>query len=168
MQLIFETERLIVRKLKLSDLKGLHEMQSNSNVMRYTTGNIKTLKENEMELLKLIKFYNLPMNNFWVYAIQLKPSTDFIGTVAIIKEENNDAEIGFRLLEKYWNKKFGTEIVNGLINYCKLNDYKTLIANSVFKNLASIKIFENAKFKCVENFISEDLKLPEQKFILEL
>lgn len=168
MQLIFETKRLIVRKLTLSDLLDLHEMQHNNHVMKFTTGKIKTFEENKIELVKLIKFYDLPANDFWVYAIDLKHSSEFVGTVAIVKDENDDNEIGFRFLEKYWNNKFGTEIVSGLVSYCKTNGYKKLVAYVVTENSASLKIIKNAGFKFVKDFINEDLKLPEQKFLLEL
>ena len=36
-QIIFETQRLIVRKLLLSDLQPFHEMQSNINVTAICT-----------------------------------------------------------------------------------------------------------------------------------
>tara|TARA_R100000789_G_scaffold82602_1_gene78025 strand:+ start:171 stop:338 length:168 start_codon:yes stop_codon:yes gene_type:complete len=41
--MIFETQRLIVRKLIFSDLNAFHEMQSNLDVMRFADGEVKSL-----------------------------------------------------------------------------------------------------------------------------
>jgi RimJ/RimL family protein N-acetyltransferase len=62
--MIFETERLIVRKLILSDLNSFHEMQSNPNVMMFAEGAVKNLDEHYKELTNLIKKYSLKNNDF--------------------------------------------------------------------------------------------------------
>ncbi len=64
MDTIFETERLDVRKLKLSDFEPFHEMQHNINVMQYVRGSAMTYQENKDELTKLIEFYEKPDNDF--------------------------------------------------------------------------------------------------------
>lgn len=48
--MIFETNRMLVRKLTLEDLTGFHEMQSNPNVMKYVDANPKSLAEHQVEL----------------------------------------------------------------------------------------------------------------------
>ena len=68
-QIIFETEILLVRRLKMSDIKPYHEMQSNPKVMQYVTGEVQTEKEHLIELNRLIGFYNKEGNDFWIYAI---------------------------------------------------------------------------------------------------
>lgn len=52
--MIFETERLEVRKLILEDLPFFHKMQSNPNVMRYADGEVDTLAAHSIELTTLI------------------------------------------------------------------------------------------------------------------
>ena len=49
-QIIFETEILLVRRLKMSDIKPYHEMQSNPKVMQYVIGEVQTEKEHLIEL----------------------------------------------------------------------------------------------------------------------
>jgi len=168
MNIIFETKRLLVRHLNLDDFEAFHEMHNNIKVMQYVRGKTMSYEENQEELPKLIKMYHTKENDFWIYAIQRKQDGNFLGTVALVKDENNDDEIGYRFLEKYWRKGYGTEIIDGLIKYCKSVSFKKIIACVVIKNLASKRIIENAGFQFVENFISEDLNLPEIKYSLEL
>ena len=168
MHFIFETNRLRVRRLQLADFEAFHEMQSNINVMRYVRGKAMTYQENKDELPILIKKYNDPLNNFWIYAVEQKNGHRFVGTVALVKDANNDDEIGYRFLEKYWNNGYGFEVAEGLVLYCKKMGLPKIIACVVTKNEASTKIIQKLGFEFVENFVSDNLKLPERKFVLSI
>ncbi|MET2985437.1 GNAT family N-acetyltransferase [Aureibaculum conchae] len=168
MSIIYTTKRLLVRKLIPEDFEPFHAMQSNINVMRYVRGKAMTYQENKEELPKLIEFYDKKDNNFWIYAIVRRHDNAFIGTVALVKDENNDDEIGYRFLEEYWGYGYGTEVFDGLIDYCKSMGLKKIIANVAIDNKASLKIIKNVNFQFVEDFISNDLQLSEQKYILQL
>jgi RimJ/RimL family protein N-acetyltransferase len=163
--MIFETERLLVRKLVLDDLEPFHLMQSNPKVMQFVTGDVKSLQEHELELKELIAKYKMPNNNFWIYAIDRKSDGEFIGTCAIVDEVN---ELGYRFLEQFWGFGYGREICNGLIKHCKEIGLKLLTAYVVDENIASAKIIESNDFKVVKKFVSDDLKLPETKYELHL
>ncbi len=143
-------------------------MQNSINVMRYVRGKAMTYQENKDELPSLIEKYNDPSNDFWIYAVEQKNDQSFVGTVALVKDTNNDDEIGYRFLEKHWNNGYGFEVVEGLILYCKKMGLSKIIACVVDKNKASTKIIQKLGFVFVENFVSDDLKLPERKFVLSL
>jgi ribosomal-protein-alanine N-acetyltransferase len=165
--MIFETERLIVRKLILDDVISFHEMQSNPNVMRFADGGLKTFDEHSQELSDLIKKYALENNDFWIYAIEKKSDSKFIGTLALVKDVIDD-EIGYRLLEKYWNHGYAFEICEATVVYCKKIGIKKLVGYVADENVASVKILERLNFKVVKKMINEDIQLPETKYQLEL
>ena len=152
--MIFNTERLFVRRLIFEDLSAFHELESNPNVLRFADGKVKSLSENEIELKDLISKYTIQNNDFWIYAIIRKTDNKFIGTVALVKD-NNDDEIGYRFIEKYWSLGYGTEICNGLISYCKKKCFKKLIAYVVDDNIASLKILKRNNFVIVNQFIND-------------
>ena len=168
MQFIFETKRLRVRRLKLDDFEAFHEMQSNTNVMQYVREKAMTYQENKEELPMLIEKYDILENDFFIYAIEQKKDNAFVGTVALVKDAHNDDEIGYRFLEKYWNNGYGFEIAEGLVNYCRKIGIPKIIACVVNENIGSAKIIEKLGFKFVKDFVSDDLKLPEKKFVLKL
>ena len=160
---IFETKQLLVRKLILSDLSDFHELHSNTNVMKFVRPKAMTFEENEKEINDLIQKYDLPNNNFWIYAIELKQQNKLIGTVALIKNDNED-EIGYRFIESYWGKGFGFEVVEGLLKYCKSTNFEKLVAFAAKENYASTRILEKLKFEYVKDVYAEDLNLEERKF----
>ncbi len=165
--MIFETNSLLVRKLKKTDLQAFHKTQSNPQVMQYATGVTKSLQEHTLELDDLISKYDKVNNDFWIYAIERKSDAVFIGTVALVKSKNDD-EIGYRFLQEYWGNGYGTEVCQGLIEYCRNKNFTKLIAYAVDVNIASHKILEKLHFKCVKKQIAEDLQLPETKYQLYL
>lgn len=166
--MIFETNRLCVRKLQMADFDEFHEMQSNLKVMQFVRGIAMTFEENRDELPKLIDFYCNPDNNFWIYAIERKKDAIFVGTVALVKDDEGNDEIGYRFLEKYWGKGYGFEIAQGLVQYCRKIGLRKIIACVATKNIASKKIIEKLEFEFERDFISKDLNIPERKYTLEL
>jgi len=136
--------------------------------MKFVRGKAMTYDENKEELPKLIELYDKIENDFWIYAISRKADDVFVGTVAMVKDKNRDDEIGYRFLEQYWGNGYGTEVFSGLIDYCKSMGLKKIIGCVATENVASLKILKNAGFQFVENFVSDDLNIPEQKYKLEL
>ncbi|QXP70307.1 GNAT family N-acetyltransferase [Polaribacter sp. R2A056_3_33] len=164
--MIFETERLIIRRLNVEDLDAFHKLESNTNVLKYAIGNPKSYIENEIELKALILKYNIPKNDFWVYAIIRKTDNQFIGTVALVKN-NLDDEIGYRFLEEFWNQGFGFEVCGGLISYCKKLKMDKIIAYVVDENIGSSKILEANCFQIKNTFINDE-GMAETKYELYL
>ncbi|AUC14305.1 hypothetical protein BTO06_03730 [Tenacibaculum sp. SZ-18] len=166
--MIFETERLVIRKLLMKDLESFFELESNPKVLQYATGDVKTLSECENELQKLINKYDKSINDFWIYAIVIKENSRFIGTVALVKDEEGNDEIGYRFIERYWGNGYATEACGGLINYCQEIGIKKLIGNVVKENKASEKILLKYGFQKIKEFVSHDIGLPETKYVLNL
>jgi RimJ/RimL family protein N-acetyltransferase len=167
-KLIFETDRLIVRGLQMNDLIPFHEMQSDADVMQYVTGIIKPLAENEKELSDLIAKYEDEKNDFWIYAIVRKSDQKFIGSVALVKDDQNDDEIGYRFSKQYWGNGYGIEVCKGLVAYCKAVGFQKLVGYVVDVNIASSKILKKCNFKEVSKGMEPNLDLPETKFELIL
>lgn len=166
-KLIFETERFLVRELLLSDLEPFHEMHSNLNVMRYVRGVAMTREENEKELPELIQKYATPNNDFWIYAIERKADGVFVGTMALVKDDEDD-ELGYRFLEKYWGLGYGLEICEGLVEYASLIGLPKLVGYVADVNIASAKILQKCNFKEISKGVEPNLKIPETKYELIL
>ena len=167
-QTIFETNRLIVRKLQMIDLESFHEMQSNPKVMQYADGEIKSMEAHKKELNDLIEFYEKEGNDFWIYAIERKSDFAFVGTLAFVKDKHEDDEIGFRFLEKYWGLGFGSEVGKGLITYSKSVGIPKLIGYVFDANIASARILQKLNFVATEKGIEPETQLPETKYELTL
>jgi len=165
--MIFQTARLLARPLRPDDIAAFHEMQGNPNVMRYTTKHAHSLAENSAELLRLIDKYAEPGNTFWVWAVERKNDGAFVGTCALIVNEDAEHEIGFRFLEKYWGQGYGTEVVNGLVDYAmSLPEVQGLVAYVFSANTGSVKVLERSPLVFEREFYNEAEKCLDRVYRL--
>lgn len=140
--MIFNTERLSIRKLKTSDIKEFHDMLGNPNVMKYVKTPL-TLKASELELQKFIDLYSNPSKFYNIWAVDLKESSKLIGICGVYENTDGEHEIAYRLRELFWGNGFGNEICEALINYCNTNlNLNKLVAYVHPENTGSIKILE--------------------------
>ena len=141
---IFQSKRLCIRYLVNSDFAAFHEMQSDPDVMLYTSGKAQSEKENRQDLSECIDKYNQPGNRFWIWAVTLKDTKAFIGTCALVPHDHG-LEIGYRLLKRCFGKGYGQEMCDALIDYAK-NEYpqKQIFACVDTRNLASVKILDRS------------------------
>ena len=154
--MIFETSRLFVRELKGSDLVAFHEMQSDDEVMRYTTGAGFDEAENRRQLEDCITKYSEPDNNFWVWAVVRKSDQQFVGTCAIVPNEQRP-EIGYRFLRKFFGNGYGQEVCDGLIEYgIREQELTEIIAYVDTRNIASAKILDRSRLSFIREVANED------------
>jgi len=152
-----KSNRLYLRELKMDDLGSLHKLQSNVNVMRYITNRPKTLEETENELFRILQMYKEKNADFEVMAVCKNETNQLIGTCAVIKNEADEFEIGYRLAEEEWGNGYGFEIASLIEDYCfgirKLN---FIVATVEAKNIYSVKILEKKGFNLILEAIDDE------------
>lgn len=118
---VIETERLILRAFKQTDLESFYEYASVEDV-----GEMAGWKHHESidESRKIMDSF---INNDKVFAICLKENNKVIGSIGIEKYGLEDAltefknyrgrELGYVLSKDYWGKGLMPEAVNAVIEY---------------------------------------------------
>lgn len=106
--MVIETERLILRKWKMSDIEDNVEGLNNFNVTKNLTVNFPYTKQDAIAFID--KHKTNDMDNYY-FAIQLKNDNKVIGGTAVIVDRNNlTGKGGIWLNEKYTGKGYGTEV----------------------------------------------------------
>ncbi|TMI73716.1 MAG: GNAT family N-acetyltransferase [Bacteroidetes bacterium] len=104
--IIFETERLMVRQYTNGDLDRFFQLNGNEDVMRYIRPAQRIISDYEA----------WPGMGRW--AMYKKDELRFIGSFAIIPIENSDKlQLGYALVKNDWGKGYATESVQGGIRY---------------------------------------------------
>ena len=148
---IFQTNRLLIRRLMNADLLDFSNLHADNEVMFYTETNGIDASKSLLDFNRIIHQYNTPENDFWIWAIENKANSEFIGICVFSNNSAKEIELGYRLNKKYWRLGIGGEVFNGLIKHA----FETEKAESVFAesdsfNIASLKIIEKHL-----NFVSE-------------
>ncbi|SFK33286.1 ribosomal-protein-alanine N-acetyltransferase [Halobacillus dabanensis] len=115
---VFETERLVLRKLTLSDLDDVYAFCSNPKVAHPMTWEVNDSKEMTNEFLQsVIAGYAKGESAEW--AIQWKETGKVIGIVSFLDWSNKHKclEIGYFLSEDYWGRGIAPEALKNLITY---------------------------------------------------
>jgi ribosomal-protein-alanine N-acetyltransferase len=116
MQIVFQTERLIVRRYTESDKDNFFSLTGNEDVMRYIRA-VQSRKDSEIFLLENIEFYNKhPQMGRW--AVEENITGKFIGSFAIIFIPNTDLiQLGYSLKKEEWGKGYATELTKAGLKY---------------------------------------------------
>ena len=115
----FETERLLLRKIVLTDLEDIFEFSSDSEVAHHMTWETNKSKEETLSnfLKPVIKGYEKGQSGEW--AIVHKSDNKVIGTCSLFDWSNKHrkAEIGYVINKDFWGYGFATEAIKEIIGY---------------------------------------------------
>lgn len=91
----------------------------------------------------------------WGSWLVIRKSDDLIIGDAGFKGKPNskrEVEVGYGLLEQYWNMGYATEAVDGLIQWALATaDVEKVVAETERDNIASIRVLEKVKLKKVKD-----------------
>lgn len=158
MNIIIETERLILREILPTDEKALFLLDSNPNVHQYLGNSpISTIEECRKYISHIRNQY--VQNGIGRYAVVLKETNEVIGWSGIkfiTEPENNQInfyDIGYRLREDFWGKGYGFESAKAWLDYgFNQMKIKKMCASANIKNVGSIKILKKIGMKQVSEF----------------
>ena len=148
---MLETDRLILRKFKESDLEDFLEYTSNKENCEMVGF------ENYSNLLEAKKGLLMKIRRNESFAIVLKENKKVIGEIEVldyyplrnspIKHENGTKELAFILSEKYWSKGFMAEALNEVTHYLfrKMN-VPQIVISYLDKNKRSERVIEKIGF----------------------
>lgn len=169
MKVFLETERLILRQFIAEDADNLFELDSDPEVVRFTTNagepTSYTVIQNQV-LPSYFSYYD-KYDNYGCWAAIEKSSQAFIGWFLFRPivhavyfnpqlANPNDIELGYRLRKAAWGKGYATEGAKALIakGFSEFGTQRVLGA-ALAANLASIRVMEKAGLKLYRKFIYE-------------
>lgn len=163
MNLILETERLILRPLELSDAEAMFAMDSNPEVHKYLW---QKPFHDITESIKIIEYVRdqYETNNIGRFATIIKETGEFIGWTGIKFVENhiengntNFFDYGYRLNEQYWGKGYATEATKAWLDY-GLNQMNIdkIHAYTHSENIASNIVLKKTGMTFMQEYIAED------------
>ncbi len=154
MNVIIETERLLLRTFTLEDAPLIYELNLDPEVIKYTLDPIKDV-EHAQQVLEQAILPQYALYNHGRWAVHVKPGLEFIGWCGLkARPERNEIDLGYRLIKKAWGKGYATEAAHACIRYGfeKLN-LRCITGRAMPQNLASLKVLGN----CGMTYIGEGI-----------
>ena len=142
------TERLLLRRWKLSDADALYKYACDPEVGPHAGWPPhKNVEESKMIIRELF-------TNDYTWAVILKETNEPIGCMGYypfgksnIEIGENDAEVGYWIGKPHWNNGYCTEALQAMIHYCyEKKHFQTLWADFFVDNPASGRVMEKCSF----------------------
>ncbi|WP_212006523.1 GNAT family N-acetyltransferase [Chitinophaga sp. HK235] len=146
-KIIFETERLLIREVEVTDFDNLFAICSNEELMQFVGDGI--LSKELTQKWIAISIENYDSKGFGMSAVIHKSNNRFIGYCGIVfSKAINDYELIYAIEKEYWGKGLATEVAAKMVQYGfeKLK-FKTIYASIDPANIASKKILLKIGFK---------------------
>jgi ribosomal-protein-alanine N-acetyltransferase len=146
-----ETERLTLRKLRVSDVKSLSEWISDPEAYKYWAASPAEFEIDPIAYFtnedKIDEYYGEPFD-YLDWFIFHKEDNKIIGEVLFYSIESDyQCEIGYRLSKAYRGKGFAEEAVRSAIDTVfKITDIKRITAHIDVKNEVSEKLIKRLSF----------------------
>lgn len=162
MNLILETERLLLREMRHEDAKALLDMDSNPNVHKYLWQKPYTNIDDILTYIEMVR-KQYDKNNIGRFATIIKATNELIGWTGIKyiddhveNGKTNFYDYGYRLNEKHWNKGYATEASKAWLDYgFNQMNIKEMNAYTHFDNGASNHVLQKVGFKFMEDYPDE-------------
>ena len=159
-QVIFETERLIVRQYVFDiDADNFFHLNGDEEVVRYIRP-AKTREESLFFLKEVIADYLVrPFMGRW--AVDDKMTGEFIGSFAFIPVDGTeDSQLGYALLKKNWGKGYATELMREGIRYVfEKTSLNEVYGNTEAANIASQKVLLKVGFTLHKTFNEKEKEI---------
>lgn len=161
MNLILETNRLLLRELQLSDAEAFFAMDSNPKVHKYLWNKPVQKMEETIEIIEYVRKQYIE-NGIGRFAMISKENNEFIGWSGLkfntepVNNKTNFYDIGYRLDEKFWGKGYASETSFAWLDYAfQALKIKTIEAAAHSDNAASNRILQKIGMQMTEQYLED-------------
>ena len=154
MNVIIETDRLLLRTFTVEDAPLIYELNLDPEVIRYTLDPIKDIDQAKQVLEQsILPQYALYNHGRW--AVHTRAGLEFIGWCGLkARPERNEIDLGYRFIKSAWGNGFATEAAWACIQYgFEKLQLRRIIGRAMPDNKGSLKVLE----KCRMTYIGEEV-----------
>jgi RimJ/RimL family protein N-acetyltransferase len=154
MNVIIETDRLLLRTFTLDDAPLIYNLNLDPEVIRYTLDPIRDI-EHAREILEKTILPQYALYNHGRWAVLTKPGNEFIGWCGLkARPERNEIDLGYRFIKSAWGNGYATEAAFACIKYGfeKLR-LQRIVGRAMPDNKGSLRVL----VKCGMTFVGEEV-----------
>lgn len=117
MNIIVETDRLVIREFEEDDLLSLYKIESDPRIVEFIPwSKLSTLNECKRNIKRYISDYKRYKLNSW--AVVIKETSEVIGiTQLVYSNKIKGIEIGTKILPEYWSMGYASELSKAVVRY---------------------------------------------------
>lgn len=154
------TERLVLRRVRISDYKDMFEYLSKEEVARYVTWSPHKDPSETKKLLIAWRKRSFRKDHYrWCITLDKK----VIGNIDVVFQLDNTAVLGWQLDNIYWNKGFVTEAAIAVRDYLfNVVGFEAIEACHIEGNVASGRVMQKIGMSEIPYYESKHYKIRQQ------
>jgi len=154
---LFETERLVGRRITLDDVPAMLAVYGNAESMRYV-GDSRPLPEEACRYWVEVTDKSFERRGYGMIALEEKGTGDVIGFAGVVHPgQQEQAEVKYAIRKDRWGEGFATEAVRGLVAHARSAwGVGSMIATVFPENDASQNVLAKAGFTRAEDRSNDD------------
>jgi len=145
---IIETDRILLRPMKVSDAESVsNNWAKDPDVTKYLRWNVHQSINTTIDWLRY-EVNNIENEKSYQWIFVHKDSNDIFGAGGLSYDEKREMfELGYAIMQKYWNQGLTTEIVKAIVKFAvdELTVTK-IFATPAKEHFASQRVLEKAGF----------------------
>lgn len=147
---MLKSKRCQFRRFKDSDFENMRLLESNPEVVRFTSLRVPISSEQIMLRLTQTISAQPQREPLGIWAIETHEK-EFVGWIMLLQRELPHTELGYMLVPKFWNQGYASEVTQTLTQYAfEQLQIHAISACTDFNNYASIRVLEKLGFKLIE------------------
>lgn len=166
---VFQTQRLNIRKLRLSDAVFIYDLVNEPGWLKFIGDKgVNNLQAAETYILQILDSYR--KYGFGLYRVEKISSGEAVGICGLVKRDSlQDFDIGFALFEKFEGNGFAQESATAILQLAK-DEFKLprIAAICTRENYSSIRLIERLGFQFDSSVSIDPNGKPLQLFTLVL
>ncbi|MCI0382428.1 MAG: GNAT family N-acetyltransferase [Chlamydiae bacterium] len=118
-EIVFKTKRMFLRKVTPENIENMQQIFSDPITMQYYP-KVLNREETKEWIDKIL--YNYHTHGAGLWACHLKDSKEFVGICGLnfpIVDGNEEVEVGYLFVRKFWNRGLATEAAKDTVEYAK-------------------------------------------------
>lgn len=139
--LVYSTDRLIVRRWRESDYAALLEVYGDADAMRWV-GEGEPITPEECVRWLAVTRSNYEKRGYGMFAVERIHTAGVIGFCGIVHPGGQpEPEVKYAYLRQFWGQGFATEALVGLLRYgAEVHGIREMIATTAPENTASHRV----------------------------
>lgn len=155
MNIIIETNRLVLRTFTTGDASLIYELNLDPDVTQYTGDPVRD-EQHGLEILEKVILPQYALYNHGRWAVLIKPGLEFIGWCGLKTrpERNFEIDLGYRFFKHTWGKGYATEAAFATLKYgFETLRLKRIVGRAMPANIGSLRVLE----KCGMTYIGDEI-----------
>ena len=155
--LVFESERLLARRLEPGDAAALLAVYGDADAMRWV-GDGEPLTAAQCEQWIAVTENNYRLRGYGMFALVERAAGEVVGFCGLVHPGGQaEAEVKYAFTRAHWGKGFATEAVRAMLDYgATSHGLREIIATVAPGNLVSLRVLAKCGMKAGEVRTNDD------------